>query len=225
MSRRVHGGRPQSYQRMVLSMLVGAALMYTLQVMTWTAQSSSTSSAALRGAGTQLTAVSDRPDGSLSTGAAAAAAEDEHRTVREVLGRGTWNMLHRMSTKYPEKPSLKQSTDMMGFITTLGDRYPCDECAKHFRGMLAVSPPRVDSRQSLMTWLCERHNEVNERLGKQQFDCSMAALEERWGDCGCSDSKDGASSASGSDAKGVDASLAAAASAAATPTPTSVSAV
>lgn len=29
-------------------------------------------------------------------------------------------------------------------------------------------------------WMCEQHNEVNEKLGKQKFPCNLAALDERW---------------------------------------------
>ena len=30
-------------------------------------------------------------------------------------------------------------------------------------------------------WCCERHNEVNLKLNKPIFPCTMAALDERWG--------------------------------------------
>ena len=29
-------------------------------------------------------------------------------------------------------------------------------------------------------WLCERHNEVNEKLGKEKHSCAIADLDERW---------------------------------------------
>jgi hypothetical protein len=28
--------------------------------------------------------------------------------------------------------------------------------------------------------MCEQHNEVNEKLGKKQFPCTLEALDERW---------------------------------------------
>lgn len=40
--------------------------------------------------------------------------------------------------------------------------------------------PNVSSRAALSQWLCERHNEVNERLGKEKFDCIK--VDERWKD-------------------------------------------
>lgn len=42
------------------------------------------------------------------------------------------------------------------------------------------NPPDVSGREQLSKWLCGVHNEVNERLGKDQFDCSRVL--ERWKD-------------------------------------------
>jgi FAD-linked sulfhydryl oxidase len=53
---------------------------------------------------------------------------------------------------------------------------------------LILHPPVTHSRRALMQWMCELHNEVNDRMGKQTFDCSK--YEERWrtgpadGSCG-----------------------------------------
>ena len=43
---------------------------------------------------------------------------------------------------------------------------------------------QTSSRRSASLWLCHIHNQVNERLGKPDFDC--AHLDETY-DCGCSD--------------------------------------
>ena len=37
-----------------------------------------------------------------------------------------------------------------------------------------------ESRGSLAVWLCNRHNEVNEKLGKPLFPCVLKDLDERW---------------------------------------------
>lgn len=39
--------------------------------------------------------------------------------------------------------------------------------------------PKVEGREGLGRWLCEAHNEVNAKLGKERFDCGR--WEERWG--------------------------------------------
>jgi len=43
-----------------------------------------------------------------------------------------------------------------------------------------VDPPKVETRQDFEQWMCQLHNSVNERLGKEAFDCSK--VEERWRD-------------------------------------------
>lgn len=65
-------------------------------------------------------------------------------------------------------------------ITSISHLYPCSYCAKHLREELLVSPPRVESRTAIEIYMCELHNEVNERIGKPTFDCSR--VRERWRD-------------------------------------------
>ena len=38
--------------------------------------------------------------------------------------------------------------------------------------------PRVSSREDFGRWMCEAHNAVNDKLGKERFDCNK--WEERW---------------------------------------------
>lgn len=47
---------------------------------------------------------------------------------------------------------------------------------------MRANPPDVSGREGLGRWLCERHNEVNERLGKERFECVEKRLGERWRD-------------------------------------------
>ncbi len=53
--------------------------------------------------------------------------------TRQELGRSTWTLLHRAAAKYDAEPTMAQQKQMRAFIMTLGDLYPCDECAAHFR--------------------------------------------------------------------------------------------
>jgi hypothetical protein len=48
--------------------------------------------------------------------------------------------------------------------------------------MIQEFPPKLDSRDEFILWICESHNRVNLRLGKPTYDCSKH--DERW-DCGC----------------------------------------
>ena len=56
--------------------------------------------------------------------------------------------------------------------------YPCWTCAEDFQGYVKKQEPPVESRGKFGMWLCGAHNEVNRKLGKQEFDC--ARWEERW---------------------------------------------
>ena len=53
-------------------------------------------------------------------------------------------------------------------------------CAKDFQDNLAKSPVKARSREDLSMWLCEQHNLLNEKLGKDLFKCDMKTLDERW---------------------------------------------
>lgn len=98
----------------------------------------------------------------------------------EQLGRATWTFLHTTAAYYPERPTQAQQTSMLGLMNALPSLYPCSHCASHLGGNMKDHPPDVSGRTAFSRWLCERHNDVNERLGKEKFDC--AKTDERWKD-------------------------------------------
>lgn len=100
----------------------------------------------------------------------------------EQLGRATWTFLHTTAAYYSETPSPVQRTRMLGLLFALPVLYPCSHCAQHLGETMKRNPPDVSGRLSLSRWLCERHNEVNEHLGKPTFDCSIEKTDERWKD-------------------------------------------
>jgi hypothetical protein len=55
--------------------------------------------------------------------------------------------------------------------------------------LIAEMPPDASSNRALSLWACAAHNVVNRRLHKPEFPCTLDALRERWGDCGCFDAK------------------------------------
>ncbi|TFK39932.1 ERV/ALR sulfhydryl oxidase domain-containing protein [Crucibulum laeve] len=125
--------------------------------------------------------------GTMSTAQATVAAPE--RTLEpppdcppdvEQLGRATWTFLHTTAAYYPEKPTPTQRVNMLSLIRSLPMLYPCTSCATDFGEDVSKNPPDVSSRERLSKWLCERHNEVNQKLGKEKFDC--VKVDERWRD-------------------------------------------
>ncbi|KAI8985737.1 ERV/ALR sulfhydryl oxidase domain-containing protein [Trametes punicea] len=100
----------------------------------------------------------------------------------EQLGSATWTFLHTTAAYYPDKPSMAHRVNMLSLLRALPVLYPCSVCATHLGETMKTHPPDVSSRTALSRWLCEQHNEVNERLGKEKFDCSIVKLDERWKD-------------------------------------------
>ena len=85
-----------------------------------------------------------------------------------------------MAAYYPNTPTIEEQHHAAAFIAALAILYPCAHCAGALRNFIEEHPPRCESRKSLSLWMCEAHNEVNERLGLPQYACTVAALDERW---------------------------------------------
>ncbi|KAI0076603.1 FAD-dependent thiol oxidase [Panus rudis PR-1116 ss-1] len=121
---------------------------------------------------------------------ASSAAVQQQQDVRpeycppdvEILGRSTWTFLHTTAAYYPEKPTPNQRANMLTLIRSLPVLYPCTHCASHLGETMKAHPPDVSGRLGLSRWFCEVHNEVNERLGKKKFPCTIEKLDERWKD-------------------------------------------
>ncbi|KAF7365547.1 Sulfhydryl oxidase [Mycena venus] len=119
-------------------------------------------------------------------GAAAATTSTTSKTTsptqcppdKDQLGRATWTFLHTTAAYYPAQPTPAQRSQMLSLIHALPALYPCTHCAVDFGESVARHPPDVSGRAGLSRWFCERHNEVNEKLGKEVFDC--AKTDERW---------------------------------------------
>jgi FAD-linked sulfhydryl oxidase len=99
-----------------------------------------------------------------------------------LLGRSTWTFLHTTAAYYPTSPPPETQTHMRNLILGLARVYPCLPCAEDFQEKVAENPPDVSGRENLSRWLCERHNEVNEKLGKERFECDWSFLKRRWKD-------------------------------------------
>jgi len=99
-----------------------------------------------------------------------------------LLGRSTWTFLHTTAAYYPIQAPPQTQENMRQLLGSLSFFYPCIPCADDFRKDVTDNPPDVSGREGLSRWLCERHNEVNEKLGKERFGCDWSSLNRRWKD-------------------------------------------
>ncbi|CAK9299478.1 unnamed protein product [Gordionus sp. m RMFG-2023] len=96
------------------------------------------------------------------------------------LGKVSWSFLHTLAAYYPKEPSNEDKKDMETFINLVAKFYPCDICAEDFKNQIKRNFPKLKSQFDLSMWLCQIHNEINERLNKPRFDCSKVF--QRWRD-------------------------------------------
>lgn len=96
------------------------------------------------------------------------------------LGRSTWTFLHTLTATYPVQPSPTHQQETKQFLSLFSKFYPCWVCADDFRSWMKEdgNAPRVSNREEFGQWMCEAHNAVNVKLGKDRFDCSR--WQERW---------------------------------------------
>lgn len=99
-----------------------------------------------------------------------------------LLGRSTWTFLHTTAAYYPIKAPPETQDNMRRLLGSLSLLYPCLPCQEDFHDKVRQHPPDVSGREGLSRWLCERHNEVNDKLGKETFACDWSNLDRRWKD-------------------------------------------
>lgn len=101
----------------------------------------------------------------------------------ERLGRHTWTFLHTTASYYPLEPTKAHESSMLGLLHSLPKLYPCSVCADELGEYIKQHPPEQavkQGRTALEQWMCQVHNDVNQRLGKEEFNCDNVA--QRWRD-------------------------------------------
>ena len=87
-----------------------------------------------------------------------------------VWGPGAWRLLHTITFNYPECPDNKTKEDTKAFFLSFGNVIPCDKCRVNFAHHLKVHPLTDDvlkTKENLVNWLVDVHNDVNKMLGKK----------------------------------------------------------
>ena len=84
-------------------------------------------------------------------------------------GPHVWQALHYITLGYPEKPTEDQKKKYKNFFVLLKDTLPCYVCANHYGENLKKMPltdKDLKNKESLIKWLINFHNIVNEMKDK-----------------------------------------------------------
>ena len=101
-----------------------------------------------------------------------------HGLNRRELGRVSWAYLHTLANYYPENPSISHQKEIVELIWLYMKYYPCGYCSDMTIQEMYRNPPKVKNRKEFSEWMCQIHNEVNQRLGYPLFDCNKTS--QRW---------------------------------------------
>lgn len=89
----------------------------------------------------------------------------------EFWGASGWKFLHSITFQYPLKPSVNDKAHYKEFFNSLKYTLPCEKCSYHYMNHLRKYPidGALESRDQLVRWLINVHNEVNKSLGKREY--------------------------------------------------------
>ena len=88
---------------------------------------------------------------------------------KNVWGPKLWEIMHTFSFSYPDTPSLQHKQSAFNFFSSIGLLIPCTNCSMHCKEYIYNNQPNVNSKNDLIMWVFNFHNEVNKRLNKSQY--------------------------------------------------------
>ena len=81
-----------------------------------------------------------------------------------------WILLHTATFYYPTEPSIQDKDDIVKLVQIMNNGgIPCQRCAKHFKEWSTTYPIEdyVESREKLLKYFVDLHNDVNTRHRKK----------------------------------------------------------
>ena len=89
----------------------------------------------------------------------------------EIWGPHGWKFLHYLSFGYPENPTTEEKNNYKTFFISFQHVLPCSICAKHYSdNLLEYSlDEALNNRESLIRWVIDIHNDVNETKNKKIY--------------------------------------------------------
>ena len=82
----------------------------------------------------------------------------------DIWGPYGWKFIHMITAGYPLNPTDEEKNNYLNFFLSLSDVLPCSICGNHFKQNLNIYPlddEALSSRENLMRWSINMHNQVN----------------------------------------------------------------
>ena len=89
----------------------------------------------------------------------------------DVWGPHGWKFLHYLSFGYPDNPTTEEKNNYKTFFVSLQHVLPCSICSKHYSDNLVQYSldEALQNKDSLIRWVIDIHNDVNEMKGKKIY--------------------------------------------------------
>jgi FAD-linked sulfhydryl oxidase len=95
----------------------------------------------------------------------------------EIWGPHGWKFIHMVALAYPVKPTEEEKLHYYSFFMSLANILPCNLCRDHYKKNLLKYPLNdvvLASRETLVSWTINIHNEVNISNNKPIVDYASA---------------------------------------------------
>tara|TARA_B100000700_G_C14935924_1_gene804277 strand:- start:375 stop:788 length:414 start_codon:yes stop_codon:yes gene_type:complete len=83
-----------------------------------------------------------------------------------IWGPSAWLFLHSVTFQYPEEPTMADKENYKHFFNSLQNILPCPKCREHYQKNIQEFPIQLNSRDELIQWLINIHNNVNKLNNK-----------------------------------------------------------
>ena len=83
-----------------------------------------------------------------------------------IWGPSAWLFLHSVTFQYPEEPTMADKENYKRFFNSLQNILPCPKCREHYQKNIQDLPIQLNSRDELIQWLINIHNNVNKLNNK-----------------------------------------------------------
>lgn len=96
----------------------------------------------------------------------------------KIWGESFWKMMHYVTFAYPNNPTVDDKNNVRIFFTNIVNVLPCENCRVHYTLNLKNYPLTdevLSSKNNLVKWLIDVHNEVNKRTGKPELTLEEAS--------------------------------------------------